>query len=56
MDGHGCGCVSSRPRLETHPPRHLDGNRRLRLQYEGAPDDGHSGFRNMLSSVYATKQ
>jgi hypothetical protein len=29
--------------LETHPPRHLDGNRRLRLQFERAPDDGHNG-------------
>jgi hypothetical protein len=42
--------------LETYPPRHLDGNRRLRLQFERAPDDGHSGARNMLSSAYATKQ
>jgi hypothetical protein len=27
-----------------------------RLQFERAPDDGHNGARNMLSSVYATKQ
>jgi hypothetical protein len=32
------------------------GNRRLRLQFERAPDDGHNSARNMLSSVYATKQ
>jgi hypothetical protein len=42
--------------LETHPPWHLDGNQRLRLQFERGPDDGHNGARNMLSSVYATKQ
>jgi hypothetical protein len=48
--------LTNRPRLETHPPRHLDGKRRLRLQFERAPDDGHNGARNMLSSVYATKQ
>jgi hypothetical protein len=45
-----------RPRLETHPPRHLYGNRRLRLQFERAPDDAHNNARNVLSSVYATKQ
>jgi hypothetical protein len=42
--------------LATHPPRHLYGNRRLRLQFKRAPDDGHNGTRNLLSSVYATKQ
>jgi hypothetical protein len=26
------------------------------VQFEGAPDDGHNGARNMLSGVYATKQ
>jgi hypothetical protein len=30
--------------------------RRLRLQFERAPDDGHNGARNMLSGVYVTKQ
>jgi hypothetical protein len=48
--------VTNRPRLETHPPRHLDGNRRLRTQFERAPVDGDNGARNMLSSVYATRQ
>jgi hypothetical protein len=28
----------------------------LRMQFERAPDDGHNNARNMLSSVYATKQ
>jgi hypothetical protein len=28
----------------------------LRLQFERAPDDGHSDARNMLSSVYVNKQ
>jgi hypothetical protein len=50
------GLLTNRPRLETHPPRHLDGNRRLRLQFERAPDDEHDDARNMLSSVFATKQ
>jgi hypothetical protein len=36
--------------------RHSYGNRRLRLQFERAPDDGHNNARNMLSSVYSTKQ
>jgi hypothetical protein len=31
-------------------------NRRLRLQFERTPDDGHDGARNMLSGVYVTKQ
>jgi hypothetical protein len=30
-------------------------NRRLRLQFESAPDDGRNDARNMLSSVYVTK-
>jgi hypothetical protein len=34
--------VTSRPRLETHPPQLLYGNRRLRLQFKGAPDDGQN--------------
>jgi hypothetical protein len=34
--------VVDRPRLETHQPRHLYGNRRLRLQFERAPDDGRN--------------
>jgi hypothetical protein len=42
--------------LETHPPRHLYGDRRLRLQFERARDDGHNNAQNMLSSVYAAKQ
>jgi hypothetical protein len=48
--------LKNRPRLETHLPRHSYGNRRLRLQFEKASDDGHNNARNMLSSVYATKQ
>jgi hypothetical protein len=48
--------VSSRPRLETRPPPHSHGNRRLRLQFEKAPDDGRDSVRNMLSGVYVTKQ
>jgi hypothetical protein len=32
------------------------GHQRLRLQFERAPDDGHNNARNMLNSVYATKQ
>jgi hypothetical protein len=48
--------LTNRPQLETHPPRHLYGNRRLRLQSERAPDDGHNNARNMSSNVYATKQ
>jgi hypothetical protein len=44
------------PAVETHPPWHLYGNRRLQLQFERAPDDGHDVARNMLSSIYATKQ
>jgi hypothetical protein len=31
-------------------------NRRLRLQFERAHDDGHNGGRNMLSGGYVTKQ
>jgi hypothetical protein len=42
--------------VETHLPRHSYGNRRLRLQFERAPDDGHNNARNMLSSICATKQ
>jgi hypothetical protein len=26
------------------------------VQFERAPDDGHNDARNMLSSIYATKQ
>jgi hypothetical protein len=52
----GGGCVSIRPRLETRPPPHSHGSRRLRLQFETAPDDGHDSARNMLSDVYVTKQ
>jgi hypothetical protein len=48
--------VTNRPRLETRLPPHSHGNRRLRLQFERAPDDGHDGARNMLSDVYVTKQ
>jgi hypothetical protein len=48
--------LTNRPRLETHPPRHLYGNRRLRLHFERAPDDGRNAARNMLSGVYVTKQ
>jgi hypothetical protein len=33
-----------------------DNNRKLRLQFEWAPDDGHDGAQNMLSGVYVTKQ
>jgi hypothetical protein len=47
--------LTNRPRLETHPPRHLYGNRRLRLQFERAPDDGRNDARNMLSSISVTK-
>jgi hypothetical protein len=52
------GLLANRPRLEkhqTHPPRHLYGNRRLRIQFERAPDDGHNDARNMLNNVYAIK-
>jgi hypothetical protein len=28
----------------------------LRLQFERTPDDEHDSARNMLSSVYVTKQ
>jgi hypothetical protein len=48
--------VTNRPRLETHRPRLLYGNRRLRLQFKNAPDDGQNVARNMLSSIYTTKQ
>jgi hypothetical protein len=48
--------LTNRPWLETHAPRHLDGNWRLQLQFVRAPDDGHNGARNMLSIVCATKQ
>jgi hypothetical protein len=51
-----CLPTNNQPRLEIHPPPHSYGNQRLRRQFEGDPDDGHSGARNMLSSVYATKQ
>jgi hypothetical protein len=43
-------------RVSTRPPPHSHGNRRLRLQFERAPDDGHDGARNMLSGIYVTKQ
>jgi hypothetical protein len=43
------------PRLETHPPGHLYGNRRLRLQFVRTPDDGRNDARNMLNSVYVNK-
>jgi hypothetical protein len=33
-------CSANRPWLETHPPRLLHGNRRLRLQLKSAPNDG----------------
>jgi hypothetical protein len=50
------GCrVSSRGRLETRHPSHSYGNRRLRLQFVRAPDDGHNDARNMLSDVCMTK-
>jgi hypothetical protein len=41
--------------LQTHPHRLLYGNRRLRLQFKSAPDDGQNVARNMLSSVYTIK-
>jgi hypothetical protein len=47
------GLLTNRPRLETP---HSYGNRRLRLQFVRAPDDGHDGARNMLSGVDVTKQ
>jgi hypothetical protein len=28
----------------------------VKLQFDRAPDDGHNNARNILSSVYATKQ
>jgi hypothetical protein len=37
--------LTNRPRLETHLPRHSYGNRRLRLQFERAPYDGHNNAR-----------
>jgi hypothetical protein len=36
--------------------QHSHGNQRLQRQFEVASDDGHNSARNMLSSVYATKQ
>jgi hypothetical protein len=48
------GLLTNRPRLETHPPRHLYGNRRLRLQFERVSDDGRNDARNMLSSLCVT--
>jgi hypothetical protein len=48
--------IRNRLRLETRPPPHSHGNRRLRLQFERAPDYGHDGARNMLSGVCVTKQ
>jgi hypothetical protein len=53
---HTVSPVTNRPRLETRPPPHSHCNRRLRLQFERAPDDGQDGARNMLSGVYVTKQ
>jgi hypothetical protein len=53
---HTVSSLTNRPRLETHLLRHSYGNRRLRQQFERAPDDGHNNVRNMLSSIYATKQ
>jgi hypothetical protein len=47
--------VGYRPGLETRPPPHSHGKRRLRLQFERAPDDEHDSARNMLSGVYVTK-
>jgi hypothetical protein len=48
------GCVScpltNRLRQETHPPWLLYGNRRLRLQFKSAPDDGQNVARNMLTN------
>jgi hypothetical protein len=44
------------PRLETRPLPHSYGNQNLQRQFERAPDDEHNGTRNMLISVYATKQ
>jgi hypothetical protein len=43
--------LTNRPRQETRPPWLLYGNRRLRLQFKRAPDDGQNVARNMLSSV-----
>jgi hypothetical protein len=51
----GGGRVSNHGRLETRPPPHSYGNRRLPLQFEISPDDGHISARNMLSGVYVTK-
>jgi hypothetical protein len=48
--------VGFRPKLEARPTRQSYGNQRLHGQLEEAPDDGHNSARNMLSSVYATKQ
>jgi hypothetical protein len=42
--------------LETRPPPRSYGNQWLQRQFERAPDDGHDNARNMLSSVYETKQ
>jgi hypothetical protein len=53
---HTVSPLTSRPWLETHPPRLLYGNQRLRLQFRCAPDDdGQNVARNMLSRVYTTK-
>jgi hypothetical protein len=48
--------TSNQPWLETRPLPHSHSNRRLRQQFERAPDDGHNSNRNMLSDVYVTKQ
>jgi hypothetical protein len=46
----------SRIQFEARPTRQSYGNQWLQGQLEGAPDDGHSSARNMLSGVYATNQ
>jgi hypothetical protein len=53
---HTLSPLTNGSRLETRPPPYSHGNRRLQLQFERAPDDGHDGARNMLSGVYVTKQ
>jgi hypothetical protein len=49
-------CECGGGRVSSRPPPHSHGNRRLRLQFERAPDDWHDSARNMLSGGYVTKQ
>jgi hypothetical protein len=45
----------NRPQLETRQTRQSYGNQRLRIQLEGAPDDGHNSARNLLSGLLVNR-